>query len=93
MPGSSAINTLDGYSDVYETGNQGLNFFVRQIIPVPVGILNFVGLDFLASPRLEALLDVRNLTNDNVGVIRTNQGDVVLIRAPRSVRGGIAFRF
>ncbi|GEM_PF-1427544 len=89
MPGSSAVNTLDSYSDVYETGNQGLHFFVRQIIPVP-DALNFLGLN---APRFEALLDVRNLTNDNVGVIRTTQGDVVLVRAPRSVRGGIAFKF
>lgn len=89
MPGSSAVNTLDGYSDPYETGNQGVHLFVRQIIPVP-GVLNFLGLN---APRFEALLDVRNLTNDNVGVIRTTQGDVVLVRAPRSVRGGIAFRF
>jgi hypothetical protein len=93
IPDGRPISTLDPYSDTYETGNQGVNIFLRQIIPVPVSILNFVGLDFLTRPRLEALLDVRNLVNHNLGVLHTPHGDVVLVRAPRSVRGGIAVKF
>jgi hypothetical protein len=93
VPDGRPISTLDPYSDSYETGNQGVNLFLRQIIPLPMSLLNFVGLDFLAKPRLEALLDVRNLINHNLGVLHTAEGDIVLVRAPRSVRGGIAVKF
>jgi hypothetical protein len=87
------MTTIDPYSDVYETGNDGVNLFIRQVIPVPTAFLNFVGLDFLAQPQIEALLDLRNVVNQNLGVLETPQGDVVLLRAPRSVRGGIALKF
>jgi hypothetical protein len=89
----SPVATLDPYADVYETSNQGMNVFVRQIIPLPATLLNFVGLDFLAAYRWEALLDLRNLMSLDSGVVRTAVGDMVLVRMPRSVRGGIALRF
>lgn len=84
---------LDPLSDVYETSNQGVNLFVRQLIPVPTSVLNFLGLDFLASYKIEALLDIRNLTNDDLGLLQTAEGDVLLVENPRTVRGGIALNF
>ncbi len=90
---SDPLTALDAFSDVYETSNQGVNLFVRQLIPVPSSLLNFLGLDFLASYKIEALLDVRNLTNDDLGVVRTPDGDLLLVQNPRTVRGGIALNF
>lgn len=93
IPSGSPITTLDSFSDTYETGNQGINLFVRQVIPVPIEWLSMVGLDFLSSYKIEMLLDIRNLTDEKVGRVNTEEGDVVLVRTPRMVRGGIAVRF
>ena len=87
------VTTLDAFSDRYETGNKGINLFIRQPVPVPMAWLSFIGLDFLTAYEVEALLDIRNLTNENLGKANTTLGDVVLLRTPRSVRGGISFRF
>jgi len=87
------ITTLDAFADTYETGNEGVNLFVRQVVPVPGGWLAFLGMDFLSSYEIEALLDIRNLTNEALGKVRTEIGDVSLVRNPRSVRGGISVRF
>lgn len=89
----SPIVTLDTLSDVYETSNQGVNVFIRQIVPLPASWLNFLGLDFLATYKVEALLDVRNVVNQDLGLVSTPSGDVVLVRNPRTVRGGISFKF
>ncbi len=93
VPGGDPIPTLDGFSDTYNTGNQGIHLFVRQMVPVPVEFFSLVGLDFLSDYEIEALLDIRNLTNDDLSKIPTTVGNIVLIRNPRSVRGGIAVRF
>ena len=93
VPGGRPVSTLDPYSDPYETGNSGVNLFVRQVIPVPASLLSFVGLDFLTTPHLEALIDLRNVLDEKLGAFATSQGEVILVRAPRSVRGGIAFKF
>ena len=87
------VTTLDAFSDRYETGNEGINIFIRQPVPVPMAWLSLIGLDFLTAYEVEALLDIRNLTNKNLGKVNTTLGDVVLLRTPRSVRGGISFRF
>ena len=87
------ITTLDAFADTYETGNEGVNLFVRQVVPVPGGWLAFLGMDFLSSYQIEALLDIRNLTNEALGKVRTEIGDVSLVRNPRTVRGGISVRF
>ncbi len=87
------ITTLDAFADTYETGNEGINLFVRQVVPIPGGWLAFLGMDFLSSYQIEALLDIRNLTNEDVGKVRTEMGDVSLMRNPRTVRGGISVRF
>ena len=93
VPDGHPIPTLDTFSNSYDTGNEGVNFFVRQLVPVPVGLLSLLGLDFLAAYEIEALLDIRNLTNENLAKISTASGDLVLVRNPRTVRGGVAFRF
>ena len=88
------VTPLDALSDAYETGNNGLNLFIRQIIPIPDSVLSFLGLDFLNGRRIEALLDIRNLTNEDLGVISNGPGgSVVLAQDPRSVRGGVTVRF
>ncbi len=63
------------------------------MIPVPGGWLDFLGMDFLSAYEIEALLDIRNLTNEDLGKVSTEMGDVSLVRNPRTVRGGISVRF
>jgi hypothetical protein len=93
VPNQNPFVPLDPLSDVYEVGNEGLNLFVRQVVPVPQGFLGFLGLDFLVPEKVEALLDVRNLTNVHAGRLETGGGDVTLINNPRSVRGGVSLKF
>ena len=88
------VTPLDALSDAYETGNKGLNLFIRQIIPIPDSVLSFLGLDFLNGRRIEALLDIRNLTNEDLGMVSNSPGgSVVLAQNPMSVRGGVTVRF
>ena len=55
--------------------------------------LTFLGLDFISAYEIEALVDIRNLTNEDLGTVRTEMGDLSLVRNPRTVRGGISVRF
>ncbi|MEE8583661.1 MAG: hypothetical protein V3T83_02295, partial [Acidobacteriota bacterium] len=93
MPHGGAVSTLDPFSDYYQTSNEGVNLFVRQVLPLPEGLFRFLGLDFLTPQHIEALLDIRNLTNERAGVLHTASGDVVLVQNPRTVRGGISLKF
>jgi hypothetical protein len=94
VPNGNPIPTLDALSDSYQTANQGVNVFLRQIVPVPVALLNTLGLDFLATGyEIEVLLDIRNVANTDLGVVQTLLGDVELAQNPRTVRGGLTFRF
>lgn len=93
VPGGRPITTLDALSDFYETGNKGVNLYVRQLVPVPLSWLEFLGLDFMQGYKFEALLDVRNLTNEEFGLLRTAQGNLVLVQNPRTFRGGFAVNF
>ncbi len=93
MPHGGAVSTLDTFSDYYQTSNEGVNLFVRQVLPLPEGLFRFLGLDFLTPQNIEALLDIRNLTNERAGVLHTASGDVVLLQNPRTVRGGISLKF
>ena len=93
VPVGSPITNVDSLADVYETGNQGVNLFVRQVIPVPLGSLSLFGVDLFTPQQIEALLDIRNLTNANLARLATARGDIALVQNPRSVRGGIALRF
>ena len=93
VPNGDPIATLDLLNDVYDTQNEGVNLFVRQLIPLPASVLGLLGLEFLAPQRVEALLDIRNLLNGDIGSVEAPAGQVTFLRSPRSVRGGIAFRF
>jgi hypothetical protein len=93
VPVGTPLMNVDSLSDFYETGNAGINLFIRQVIPLPVGVLNLFGLDFLTPQCIEALLDIRNLTNTQLARRLTPEGSVALLQNPRSVRGGIAVRF
>lgn len=93
VPQGHPITTLDSFSDVYETSNKGMNLFVRQLVSVPPPLLNFFGLDFLSAYKIEALLDIRNLTNEDLGLVQTALGDAFLLRNPRTLRGGISLNF
>jgi hypothetical protein len=93
VPVGTPLMNVDSLSDFYETGNEGVNLFIRQVIPLPVGVLNLFGLDFLTLQRVEALLDIRNLTNTHLARRLTPEGSLALLQNPRSVRGGIAVRF
>jgi hypothetical protein len=93
IPNGNPVTTLDSFSDVYETGNEGINLFVRQVVPMPEDWLTFLGLDFMSEYRVEALLDIRNLSNEDLGVVHGDTGKVSLVRSPRTVRGGISVKF
>ncbi|UCF39175.1 MAG: carboxypeptidase regulatory-like domain-containing protein [Acidobacteriota bacterium] len=93
VPSSNPLIPLDLMSDVYETGNEGFNLFVRQILPLPDQFLGLLGLEFLTPERIEALIDIRNLLGQDLGDFQTSDGTIRLVQNPRSVRGGIAFRF
>ena len=43
--------------------------------------------------KIEALVDIRNLTNEDLGTVRVDMEDLSLVRNPRTVRGGISVRF
>jgi len=93
VPGRDPLVTLDPLADVYETGNEGISLFIRQIIPLPSGFLSFLGLEFLTPESIEALLDIRNLLDGDLGMIQTADGTVALVQNPRSLRGGLSVRF
>ena len=93
VPYGDPITAVDPLSDVYETPNRSVNLFIRQLVPVPMSLVKFLGLDFLTGYRLEALLDIRNLANENLGVVPSSAGHVVLLQQPRSLRGGLAVNF
>ncbi len=93
VPYGDPITPVDPLSDVHETPNRGVNLFIRQLVPVPMSLVKFLGLDFLTGYRLEALLDIRNLTNEDLGVLPSSAGHVVLVQQPRSLRGGLAVNF
>jgi len=93
VPYGDPITSVDPLSDVHETPNRGVNLFIRQLVPVPMSLVKFLGLDFLTGYRLEALLDIRNLTNEDLGILPSSAGHVVLVQQPRSLRGGLAVNF
>ena len=93
LSNGNPLTTLDAFADTYETGNEGINLFVRQVVPVPTDWLTFLGLDFMSAYEIEALVDIRNLTNEDLGTVRVDMEDLSLVRNPRTVRGGISVRF
>jgi len=79
----SSLTPMDPYSNYYNVNNNTFSVFIRQKIPL---FENSLG-------RWEAILDIRNILNKGVSVYETPSGDLILVRSPRSFRGGINFRF
>jgi len=93
IPGNKPLYTIDPMRDVLETGNEGLNIFVRQVFSLQGDALPLSAFDFLIPRKIEILLDVRNLMDSHTGQIHTDTGTITLLQNPRSIRGGIAFTF
>ena len=83
--GSRPVASIDPFNDSWDICNQSVNVFVRQVIPLPDS--------WGFAPRLEALLDLRNVLNQDAGAVQMSSGEWVLVRNPRAVRGGIALNF
>jgi hypothetical protein len=75
------ITPIDPFSDRLDVTGKGVNFSLRQPIPLP----EFMG----SSSRWEALIDVRNLLDQGIDVVRTSDGELRLCRSPRSLRFGL----
>lgn len=93
MPGDNALAIVDAVSNVYDVGNEGVSFFVRQLIPLPDDGVKIFGLEFLAARQLELLFDVRNLLGEDQRLMTTPRGEYSMLQSPRSVRCGLAVRF
>jgi hypothetical protein len=77
------LSPIDAYSDYYDVTDNSLSLFIRQSIPI-----------FETSfGKWEAIVDIRNILNQGVQVYETTSGDLILVRVPRTLRGGISFRF
>lgn len=79
------LTPLDLFADRMDIMTKGVNFRIRQAIPLP----EFMG----SAGRWEALVDVRNLFDQGRDVIRTTDGEIVLTRNPRSLRFGLNLNF
>jgi hypothetical protein len=93
VPGPDPLVALDPLTDIYETGNEGISVFIRQVIPIPTKFLGFLGLESFSPDSIEALFDIRNLLDGGVGTIQTPEGTFALLQNPRSFRGGFSLRF
>lgn len=77
----NSLTPIDLFADKYDMLTKGVNFSIRQPIPLP---------EFMAtSGRWEALVDVRNMFDQGQQTIPTSDGKLVITRSPRSVRFGI----
>lgn len=79
------VTPIDLFADRMDIMTKGINFRLRQAIPLP----EFMG----SAGRWEALVDVRNLFDQGQDVIHNNDGDIILTRNPRSLRFGINLNF
>ena len=93
VPFGNPIIGIDPITDIYETPNSGINLFFRQLIPIPIFLVKFLGLDFLKQYKLEALIDIRNLLNEDLGLLPGAKQNLILVQQPRSLRGGLAVSF
>ncbi len=75
------ITPIDLFADRSDVLAKGVNFSIRQPLPLPE-FLGTVG-------RWEALVDVRNTFASGNARLRTTDGEVVLSRNPRSLRFGL----
>jgi hypothetical protein len=83
-PGNPLTPT-DLFADPMDILTKGVNFRLRQPIPLPElrGVVT----------RWEALIDVRNLFDQGQESIRTSDGELVINRNPRSLRFGFNLNF
>ncbi len=75
------LSPIDLFGDRTDMMSKGTNFVIRQPIPLP----EFMG----STRRWEALVDVRNLFDQNLQRVQTTDGDILLTRNPRSLRFGL----
>jgi len=78
------VTPIDLFADRMDVMTKGVNFRVRQVIPIP---------EFMGSGRWEALVDVRNLFDQGFDHVRTKDGEILLTRNPRSLRFGLNLNF
>ena len=75
------LTPIDLFSDRADVYTKGVNFIVRQALPMPE-FMGVVG-------HWEALVDVRNLFEQGNPLIPTSDGELVVTRNPRSLRFGL----
>ncbi len=76
-----SLTPIDLFDDRTDMLAKGVNFSIRQPIPLP----EFMG----TSGRWEALVDVRNLFDQSHQIVPTSDGELFVTRNPRSLRFGI----
>lgn len=79
------VTSLDLFADRMDIFTKGVNFSIRQAIPLP----EFMG----SSGRWEAIIDVRNIFAQGQDRIRTSDGDLFLTHNPRTLRFGLNLNF
>jgi len=77
----NSVTPIDLFGDRADMLSKGVNFSIRQPIPLP----EFMG----TTGRWEALVDVRNLFDNGQQTVPTRDGQLTVTRNPRAVRIGI----
>jgi hypothetical protein len=78
----TTVSRQDGYGEALYQLDPALNITLRQPLP-----------RFLFAGKVEALADFRNLLAQGYVPVNLQEGQVLLIPAVRSVRGGLSFQF
>ena len=78
---NNSLTPIDLFADRADMLTKGVNFSIRQPIPLPEFMGN-VG-------RWEALVDVRNMFDQGQQFVPPRDGRIIVTRNPRSVRFGI----
>ncbi len=79
------ISPIDLFADHMDSFTKGMSFSLRQAIPLP---------DFLGTVgHWEALFDLRNPFDQGRSLIPTSDGELTLIRNPRTFRFGLNLNF
>jgi hypothetical protein len=79
------ISPINLFADRIDNPVKGLSFSFRQVIPVP----DFIG----NAGRWEALVDIRNPFDLGRSLFPASDGDLSLMRSPRTVRFGLNLNF
>jgi hypothetical protein len=78
------VTSLDLFADRLDAMTKGVNFLVRQVLPLP---------EFMGNGHWEASVDLRNMFDQGFNRIRARDGDLILTRNPRSLRFGLNLNF